>query len=109
MRTIRSIAIAGCILGILFKTLHWPGASIILLTSGVRALMALGRPLFRWPGPMTVQLRYPAMLIGAVMAVIAGGLFKTMHWPGASMLLMCSLLACSLWFLLPQGRRPGEA
>lgn len=101
MRTIRSIAIAGFILGILFKTLHWPGASYILLTSGVLSIVMLGLLLFRKPGPMTVQLQYPAMLIGAVMAVITGGLFKIMHWPGANLLLMCGMMTCALWFLIP--------
>ncbi|MBX2978470.1 MAG: hypothetical protein KF905_04170 [Flavobacteriales bacterium] len=101
MRAIRSIAIAGFILGILFKNLHWPGASYILLISGVLTIVTLGLLLFRKPGPMTVQLHYPAMLIGALMAVITGGLFKVMHWPGANMLLLLGLTICALWFLIP--------
>ncbi|MBL7980903.1 MAG: hypothetical protein JNL52_03750 [Flavobacteriales bacterium] len=109
MRTIRSIAIAGFILGILFKTLHWPGASIILLTSGVLTIVMLGLLLFRKPGPMVVQLQYPGMLIGALVAVITGGLFKIMHWPGANLLLLLGLTTCAAWFLIPQGRRTVEA
>ena len=109
MHIIRSIAIAGSILGILFKTLHWPGASIILLSSGVLTIATLSLLLFRKPGPMIVQLRYPAMLIGAVMGVIAGGSFKIMHWPGANMLLLCGLIVCAAWFLIPAGRRTVEA
>lgn len=101
MRTIRSIAIAGFILGILFKTLHWPGASYILLTSGVLTIVTLSLLLFRKPGPMIVRLQYPAMLIGALMAVITGGLFKIMHWPWANMLLMSGLILCAAWFLIP--------
>jgi hypothetical protein len=106
---IRSIAIAGFILGILFKTLHWPGASIILLTSGVLTIVTLSLLLFRKPGPMIVQLRYTAMLSGAVIAVITGSLFKIMHWPGANMLLMTGLIACAAWFLIPAGRGTVEA
>lgn len=106
---IRSIAIAGFILGLLFKTLHWPGASVILLTSGVLTIVTLSMLLFRKPGPMTVQLHYPAMLFGALMAVITGGMFKIMHWPGANMLLMCGLIVCAAWFLIPTGRRTVEA
>lgn len=105
----RSIAIAGFILGILFKTLHWPGASIILLTSGMLTFVMLALLLLRKPGPMTVQLQYPAMLFGALMAVITGGMFKIMHWPGANMLLMCGLIVCAAWFLIPAGRRSVEA
>jgi len=100
MRTIRSIAIAGFILGILFKTLHWPGAGIILLSSGVLTIVSLAALLFRKPGPLTVQLQYPAMLIGSVIVVITGGLFKIMHWPGANMLLLLGLTTCAVWFLL---------
>jgi len=109
MRTIRSIAIAGYILGLLFKTLHWPGASIILLTSGVLTIVMLALLLVRKPGPMVVQLEYPGMLIGSVMAVITGGSFKIMHWPGANLLLLLGLSICAAWFLIPQLRKPAEA
>ncbi|MEZ4757903.1 MAG: hypothetical protein R2817_13830 [Flavobacteriales bacterium] len=106
---IRSIAIAGFILGILFKTLHWPGASYILLITGVLTIVTLSMLLFRKSGPMIVQLQYPAMLIGAIIAVITGGSFKIMHWPGANMLLLLGLTTCAAWFLIPQGRRTEEA
>jgi hypothetical protein len=109
MRTIRTIGIAGSIFGLLFKTLHWPGASIILLTSGVLTFVMLALLLLCKPGPMIVKLHYPAMLIGALMAVITGGMFKIMHWPGANLLLLLGLTTCATWFLLPQGRRAVEA
>lgn len=109
MRTIRSIAIAGYILGILFKTLHWPGASYILIISGVLTIVTLSLLLFRKSGPMTVQLEYPAMLIGSVMTVITGGLFKVMHWPGANMLLLVGLSVCAVWFLIAPLRSPATA
>lgn len=106
---LRSIAIAGYILGILFKTLHWPGASTILLTSGVLTIVMLALLLFRKPGPMVVQLQYPGVLIGSVMALITGVTFKVMHWPGANMLILLGLTVCAAWFLIPQGRRSAEA
>lgn len=101
MRTIRSVAIAGYILGILFKTLHWPGANVLLVSSGILLVVTLGLLLFHERGPITVQLHRPALLVGSLMAVVTGGLFKTMHWPGANLLLMCGLMACALWFLIP--------
>lgn len=106
---IRSIGIAGFILGLLFKTLHWPGASYILLTSGVLTIVMLALLLFRRPGPLTVQLHYPAMLIGSLIAVITGGSFKIMHWPGANMLLLLGLTICAAWFLIPQPRKVANA
>ena len=104
MRTLRSIAIAGFILGLLFKTLHWPGASIILLTSGVITIVMLALLLFHNKGPLTVELRFPALLIGSVMTIITGGLFKIMHWPGANVLLLVGLSVCAAWFLIPARR-----
>lgn len=104
MRTIRSVAIAGYILGILFKILHWPGASFILPIGGVLTVAMLAPLLFRKPGPLTVQLNYPALLIGALMAVIIGGLLKIMHWPGANFMLLVGLSVCAAWFLIPARR-----
>ncbi|HRD52687.1 MAG TPA: hypothetical protein PKY96_08565 [Flavobacteriales bacterium] len=97
---IRSIAFAGLLIGILFKTLHWPGAVYIVLASGLLVIAALSPLLFRKPGPMSVQLHRPALLVGAVTAVVAGGLFKVMHWPGANMLLLAGHSVCAIWFLL---------
>lgn len=104
MRTLRSIAIASYLIGILFKVLHWPGASFMLPIGGVLTVVMLAALLFRKPGPLTVQLHYPAMLIGSVMAVITGALFKSMHWPGANVLLLLGLTTCAVWFLIPTHR-----
>lgn len=106
---IRSIAIAGHILGILFKTLHWPGANVLLVSSGILLVITLALLLVRKRGPITVQLHFPALLMGSLIAVVTGGLFKIMHWPGANMLLMTGLIVCAAWFLIPAGRRTVEA
>lgn len=106
---IRSIAIAGHILGILFKTLHWPGANVLLVSSGILLVITLALLLVRKRGPITVQLYFPALLMGSLIAVVTGGLFKIMHWPGANMLLMTGLIVCAVWFLIPAGRRTMEA
>src|SRR5688572_18841626 len=78
---IRSIAIAGHIIGILFKTLHWPGANIILLASSLLLIGTLSILLIRKPGPWSVQMRLPGMLVGSLITVLTGGMFKMMHWP----------------------------
>ncbi len=97
---IRSISIAGLLLGILFKTLHWPGANVIVLASSVLVIVTLSLLLFRKSGPLSVQLQWPAMLVGSVIAVVIGGVFKVQHWPGANMLLLVGLSVCAAWFLL---------
>lgn len=101
---IRSIGIACLIVGILFKTMHWPGAGVIVLSSSVVVIVTLSLLLFRKPGPLSLQLQLPGMLIGSVIAVVTGGVFKVMHWPGANMLLLAGLSVCALWFLLPPVR-----
>jgi len=98
---IRSIGIAGLIIGILFKTLHWPGAGEIVVASSVVVIVTLSLLLFRKPGPLSIQLQLPGMLVGSVITVVTGGLFKIMHWPGANMLLLVGLSVCAVWFLLP--------
>lgn len=107
--TIRSIAIAGYILGILFKMLHWPGANVLLVSSGILLVITLAFLLVRERGPITVRLHLPAMLLGSLMAVVTGGLFKIMHWPGANMLLMTGLIVCAVWFLIPQRSKLANA
>ena len=97
---IRSIGIAGLIIGILFKTLHWPGANVIFLASSILVIVTMSLLLVRKPGPWSVQVQRPAMWVGAVIAVVTGGVFKVMHWPGANMLLLVGLSVCAAWFLL---------
>lgn len=49
---IRSIGIAGLIIGILFKTLHWPGANVIIVASGLVTVSALVIGLRKPTGPV---------------------------------------------------------
>jgi len=97
---IRSFGIAGLIIGILFKTLHWPGAGEIVVASSVVVIASLSLLLIRQRGPLSVQLHRPAMLVGSLIAVVTGVVFKDMHWPGANMLLLVGLSVCAAWFLL---------
>lgn len=101
---IRSIAFAGLILGILFKSLHWPGANIVAFTSGALGIIILLFMLVRKPKSWAVQIHRPEMLIGSLVATLSGWQFKMMHWPGANMLLLVGLSVCALWFLLPPAR-----
>lgn len=106
MRTFRSIGFAGLIIGILFKTLHWPGANIVLLSSTLLVIVTLSVLLVRKPGPWPLLIQRPAMLAGALCAALMGGLFKMMHWPGANIMLLLGLATCAAWFLIPQHKSP---
>jgi sugar phosphate permease len=106
---IRSIGIAGFILGLLFKFLHWPGANIILLSSAIVTIVMLTVLLARKPGPWTLHVQRPAMLFGSISVALMGTLFKMMHWPGANIMLLIGLMTCAAWFLTSSYRTAGMA
>ena len=80
--------------------MHWPGAGVILVASSTVVIVMLSLLLFRKPGPLSVQLPWPGMLVGSVIAVVSGVVFKDMYWPGANMLLLVGLSVCAAWFLI---------
>lgn len=100
---IRSIGIAGVILGLLFKTLHWPGANIILQISAVIAAVTMTALLIQKPGPWNIRIQRPIWIFGSVAVVLTGMIFKTMHWPGANIQLMIGMVGTASWFLVGQG------
>lgn len=100
---IRSIGIAGVILGLLFKTLHWPGADIILQVSAVIAAVTMTALLIQKPGPWTIRIQHPRWIFGSVAVVFLGIIFKSMHWPGANIQLMLGMVGTASWFLIAQG------
>ncbi|MFY0674100.1 MAG: hypothetical protein JXQ87_11875 [Bacteroidia bacterium] len=90
------------ILGTLFKVMHWPGAGIMLLVG-----LAITGLLFM---PTALYVNYKSKEgirdRATIIAGFAGGilltffaLFKVMHWPGASMLLLISLGELILVFI----------
>ncbi len=106
---IRSIGIAGLILGLLFKTLHWPGANIILQSSALLAAITMTLLLIRKPGPWDIRIQHPIWIFGSVAVVLTGIIFKTMHWPGANIQLLLGMTSCAVWFLIPQTRTLANA
>lgn len=90
------------ILGTLFKVMHWPFAGILLLTG-----LAITGLLFM-PAALYVNYKSKEGIRdkATIIAGFAGGilltffaLFKVMHWPGASMLLVLSLGELILIFI----------
>lgn len=99
---IRSIAFASLVMGVLFKTLHWPGANIVLLAGTVLSLVTLLVLLIKKPGPWSIRIARPVWPMGALVLVLIGSMFKAMHWPGANVLLLIGLTTCAAWFLIQQ-------
>jgi hypothetical protein len=94
------------ILGTLLKIQHMPGASIAL-TLGLGTLALVVLPLYASIKVKTARSQNkPANLTTYVLGIlagvlfIAGALFKTMHWPGAGIIISASWIAVAV-FLLP--------
>lgn len=101
----RSLGIAGLVIGLLFKILHWPGANIVLLASALLTTASLVHLLIRKRGPWHIEIRRPGMLIASLMSVFVGSFLKAMHWPGANLLLLVGLTACAVWVLIDPSKR----
>ncbi len=101
---IRSIGIAGVILGLLFKTLHWPKANLLLLISSLLVIVTMTLLLIKKPGPWNIQIQRPVWIFGSVAVVLTGVIFKMMHWPGANIQLLLGMTGCAVWFLVPTAR-----
>jgi len=88
--------------GILFKVQHWPGASI-LITSGLLLLGLLFLPslVFSKISDDKKEGNKTAYILGLFAGVfyIAGFLFKIMHWPGVSILIILGLILFVAIFL----------
>ena len=82
--------------GVIFKTLHWPGAAIILLL-GIVAFAAIYAILLfveRQKEAKTAIAKTSNVFVLLAMVLISVGfLFKSMHWPGAGVLIYVSNIA----------------
>jgi len=92
--TLRSAGIASAcllLLGALFKSMHWPGASIMFLL-GMVLMAAVFLPVFfimryRSTGEENRNLTLSILAVGCGLLFCSGMLFKFMHWPYANILL----------------------
>ncbi|MGB0178063.1 MAG: hypothetical protein ACPF9D_12915, partial [Owenweeksia sp.] len=99
------VGIVGSIIactGGLFKIAHWPGANFMLL-SGIAAIVLMYLPLlivikFRETESTLLKFSYLAGLFGAMVNGI-GVVFRLLHFPGANVLIISSLLIIGLIFI----------
>ena len=81
------------LLGAIFKTMHWPGASVMIVL-GAATFSLIFLPLmiilkFKDEEKTTDKLVFAFSFILAMMAIM-GTLFKIMHWPYATFLMLTS-------------------
>jgi hypothetical protein len=95
---------AFCILiGLMFKIMHWPGATAILITGNLSLSVCLLAILY---GLLTNKTTFPRMTYSRILFGVVGGMllasgifFKIMHWPGASILLVLGMFLITFIFL----------
>lgn len=103
--------IAFVFVGLLFKTMHWPGAGIILTLS----LLTLGCGYFflAFKNFFSIKdntyLRIVSTLAALFISLMSTGMvFKMMHWPGAGILLAMSLVPSMIFTMLVLITLPGS-
>jgi hypothetical protein len=101
---LRALGLAGLIVGVLFKLLHWPGAGTIVLFSALLTAVAIVLRIARRRVPWTIEISKPGWFAPAIVTALCGMMFKTMHWPGANIMLMLGMIATAAWVLATQLR-----
>jgi hypothetical protein len=90
------------IIGSLFKVMHWPGASILLVLGTVFLSLIFLPLLFLTKSKESSNTSERAVLgIGALVGILycLSTLFKVMHWPGASYLWMSTIVLSAFVFI----------
>jgi serine phosphatase RsbU (regulator of sigma subunit) len=102
-RILGIVSVTLIVLGVLFRLMHWPGASVLHVISAV--LFNLGYlPLQlireRREADSALLKFYVIFRFIALFVIVFGFLFKVQHWPGAGILLMLNNYLIPLFILL---------
>lgn len=91
IKTIKITSIIAAVLlliGVLFKTMHWPGANVLMSCGALTGILLFitllaGIPskVSGWPERLSVVVASLTMI-----AALAAFTFKAQHWPGANIL-----------------------
>lgn len=73
--------------GVLFKIEHWPGANILIILSGLTMLLTLFMFGIKDNNEAGINNTLNYVMIGTLAIWIVGGLFKILHWEGATIFL----------------------
>ena len=89
MRTLRSIGIALLLIGFLFKVMHWPGATISLLSGCL--LIAVSIALLFTQKNNSLSAGEVIRPIGGLLLLFTA-MMHTLHWPGGTLAFYGSVL-----------------
>jgi quinol-cytochrome oxidoreductase complex cytochrome b subunit len=93
--------------GILFKALHWPGASILLILAFGILFLSLFTALRRENKAQGMSAFENVAMITTFSLLILGTAFRMLHWPGATVLIVlatASTLATVFYAVYRQNR-----
>jgi len=74
--------------GVLFKTMHWPGASIMLILAFGILFISLFTTLLKENKAQGMSSTENAAMITTFSLLILGTAFRMQHWPGAMVLVV---------------------
>ena len=91
--------------GIIFKTQHWPGAHIILMTGVAAGVISALSLITTFIGKLSSGLEKFNIIFAslAIIIILLSFLFKVLHWPGAEKLVWLadiSIVISGLLFLI---------
>jgi len=98
-----TFSVVGFIAGSIFKMMHWPGASAILLLAMITISFVFLPLLFVLKSREVSTLKDKMMIaIGTIFGILfsLSSLFKIMHWPGANLMWFIAL-ALLLFVFIP--------
>jgi hypothetical protein len=79
-----------------------------MLLSSLLTAVAVALRMVRQRGPWTIEISKPGWFAPAIVTALCGMMFKTLHWPGANVLLTLGMSATVAWVLATQLRPPAR-
>jgi hypothetical protein len=101
------LALVLATVGILFKALHWPGASIMLILAFGILFLSLFTTLRRENKAQGMSAFENVSMIATFSLLILGTAFRMQHWPGANVLMVlasAAILAMVVYAVYRQNR-----
>ena len=93
------------LIGLFFKTMHWPGANIMLLCGTAAGILFFVTLLSGIPSKLSGGMEKLSVIFASLTLIVGlvAFLFKTLHWPGAGILIWIAdigLLFSTIAFLI---------
>jgi hypothetical protein len=93
------------LIGLFFKTMHWPGANILLVCGTATGILLFLTLLSGIPSKLSGGMEKLSVIVASLTLIVGlvAFLFKTLHWPGAGILIWIAdigLLFSTIAFLI---------